>query len=504
MHRLAVGTLVSTLLAVSLIVVGGTGTAAAVTKCHFGSTNGLHLCDGTVSAASGTTATVFKFTVTYLDPQGRANPFAIVIIDGGAPIRMTMTGTDVKAGVTMNYSSQLPVGSHTYVFQGGQTTGTPPTYNYIHKADYNDPTPSPIVVSPAPTPTPTKPKPTPTKPRPTATPRPRATPRPTAKPSPTPTAAPVVVEVTPSPSPSPTAAASPTPTTAKSSSTPAGLGAGPVGGDSGDQNGGPGQLAPLLAVALAAAGGFLLFGAWRRRRKPGDDSDAPLPVEPVPPPAPVSAIVTPPPPTPKAPRAPRLMRPSKPVVDQLVPQLALAPAAALGLEVVTPDEGTLPRWRRPSLKAARLQSDRKPVETVPLAFAGAAIGATTERRRVRYAVVPLLDAPDEIRSTEIGQLQEGDEVELLSSEGRWMRVRTPVGTIGWVHKTTLAPVGAPAPAAMAKDTTVDDDVEMDGSGLLDEAILRASAIKLVPQPVSEPAPKPRRAPRRSRGTASAG
>ena len=58
---------------------------------------------------------------------------------------------------------------------------------------------------------------------------------------------------------------------------------------------------------------------------------------------------------------------------------------------------------------------------------------------MRYAVVPLVDAPDEVRSTEIGQLQEGDEVELLSSEGRWMRVRTPVGTIGWVHKTTLAP-----------------------------------------------------------------
>ena len=255
-------------------------------------------------------------------------------------------------------------------------------------------------------------------------------------------------------------------------------------------------------MALAAAGGFLLFGAWRRRRKPGDDSDAPLPVDPVPPPAPVAAIVTPPPPTPKAPRTPKLRRPTKPILDDLVPALADAPAAALGLEAIAPDEATLPRWRRPSLKAARLQSDRRPVETVPLAFAAAAAAAATERRRVRYAVVQLLDAPDEVRSTEIGQLQEGDEVELLSSEGRWMHVRTPVGTIGWVHKTTLAPVGTAAPASILKDA--DDDVEMDGSGLLDEAILRASAVKLVPQPASEPTPKPRRAPRRSRGTASAG
>ena len=130
------------------------------------------------------------------------------------------------------------------------------------------------------------------------------------------------------------------------------------------------------------------------------------------------------------------------MVDELVPELAIAPAAALGLEPVTPDEATLPRWRRPSLKAARLANDRKPVETVPLAFAAAVTASAAERRRVRYAVVPLVDAPDEIRSTEIGQLQEGDEVELLSSEGRWMRVRTPVGTIGWVHKTTLAPLGS--------------------------------------------------------------
>ena len=246
----------------------------------------------------------------------------------------------------------------------------------------------------------------------------------------------------------------------------------------------------------------MLFGAWRRRRKPGDESDGPLPVDPVPPPAPVAAIVTPPPATPKAPRAPKLRRPTRPAVDQLVPELAIAPAAALGLEPVTPDEATLPRWRRPSLKAARLASDRKPVETVPLAFAAAVTASAAERRRVRYAVVPLVDAPDEIRSTEIGQLQEGDEVELLSSEGRWMRVRTPVGTIGWVHKTTLASLGSPAPASLAKSTADGDDA--DDSGLLDQAILRATAIKMVPQPAAEPTPKPRRAPRRSRGTASAG
>jgi len=66
MHRLAVGTLVSTLLAVSLIVVGGTGTAAAAV-CSGG---GVLLCNGTVDRTSGTTATTFTFSVVYQN----ANP----------------------------------------------------------------------------------------------------------------------------------------------------------------------------------------------------------------------------------------------------------------------------------------------------------------------------------------------------------------------------------------------------------------------------------------------
>ncbi|HTS15810.1 MAG TPA: SH3 domain-containing protein, partial [Candidatus Sulfotelmatobacter sp.] len=291
-------------------------------------------------------------------------------------------------------------------------------------------------------------------------------------------------------------------------SSPNGLGAGPVGGNG--TPGAPGQFVPLLAVALAAAGGFFLFGIWRRRRKPGDEPDAPLPVTP-PPPAPVApAIVLPtaPPALPPAPKVRRLRRPGKPVVEGLTPEVGGAAALGLALDGTSPDEATLPRWRRPSLKAARLASDRKPVETVPLAF-GAAVAAsvTNERRVIRYAVVPLVDAPDEIRSTEIGQLQQGDEVELLASEGRWMRVRTPVGSIGWVHKTTLAPLGTTLqPAALLGDADPapeDAPPDADGAGLLDQAIQRATAFKLDHQPPAEPAPKPRRASRR-RGTAPAG
>ena len=40
-----------------------------------------------------------------------------------------------------------------------------------------------------------------------------------------------------------------------------------------------------------------------------------------------------------------------------------------------------------------------------------------ERRVIRYRVVRLLDAPDELRSVEIGQLDQGDEVQLLEKSG---------------------------------------------------------------------------------------
>jgi len=69
---------------------------------------------------------------------------------------------------------------------------------------------------------------------------------------------------------------------------------------------------------------------------------------------------------------------------------------------------------------------------------GAGIGY--ERRLVRYRVVSLLDAPDELRSVEIGQLDQGDEVQLLEKSGAYWRVLCPDGRQGWLHKMTLGDV----------------------------------------------------------------
>ena len=82
-------------------------------------------------------------------------------------------------------------------------------------------------------------------------------------------------------------------------------------------------------------------------------------------------------------------------------------------------------WRRPRASASTTR-------TAP------AIGY--ERRLIRYRVVRLLDAPDELRSVEIGQLDQGDEVQLLEKSGAYWRVLCPDGRQGWLHKMTLGDV----------------------------------------------------------------
>jgi len=102
-------------------------------------------------------------------------------------------------------------------------------------------------------------------------------------------------------------------------------------------------------------------------------------------------------------------------------------------------EADIPRWRRPSLQAARGRSGRGPVDPAwQLAFAEpTASGA--ERRRVRYRLARLSDAPDEVRSVAIGQLEANDEVEVLERYAGFIRVRTSLGTEGCGHRTTLGP-----------------------------------------------------------------
>src|SRR5204862_4921938 len=121
----------------------------------------------------------------------------------------------------------------------------------------------------------------------------------------------------------------------------------------------------------------------------------------------------------------------------------------------------MPRWRRPSLLEARKADPTRYVATANrMSFDGGADGGDgKERRVIRYRVVRLLDAPDELRSADIGQLDQGDEVQLLERSGSYWLVLCPDGRQGWLHKMTLGDVVSDDPTSSASwSPDVDDDV----------------------------------------------
>jgi hypothetical protein len=139
--------------------------------------------------------------------------------------------------------------------------------------------------------------------------------------------------------------------------------------------------------------------------------------------------------------------------------LAAAPALAI-------DPGTggtdvdLPRWRRPSLLAARMSDPIRGTDAVPaghLAFGGPAAAASMERRLVHYRIVRLLDRPDEVTGNTVGSVDEGDEVAVVEQSGLYRRIETPDGRTGWLHKMTLGDVVAPPTEPEAE---IDPDVLM--------------------------------------------
>ncbi|HET7473828.1 MAG TPA: hypothetical protein VFJ71_11935 [Candidatus Limnocylindrales bacterium] len=126
---------------------------------------------------------------------------------------------------------------------------------------------------------------------------------------------------------------------------------------------------------------------------------------------------------------------------------------------VDPEAG-MPRWRRPSVQAARKADPSRSVGiSAPMTFETGIVSAVDgrERRLIRYAVVRLLDAPDELRSAEIGQLDKDDEVQLIERSGAYWLVLCPNGQQGWIHKMTLGDIVSEAPPP-SLSREIDDDV----------------------------------------------
>ncbi len=180
------------------------------------------------------------------------------------------------------------------------------------------------------------------------------------------------------------------------------------------------QVAVTTSGAVAVWMGFLAFGK-RRRDEQAPESDEAL-------------------------AAGAARAETKASSSALLPPQGGAPASS------DPEFG-IPRWRRQSLlEARRADPRREPITSLPrqtFARSMAAPEADRDRRLIRYRVVRLLDAPDEFRATEIGVLDQGDEVELLERSGVYWLVRCPDGGQGWIHKMTLGDTVGDEPSPTA-------------------------------------------------------
>ena len=458
------------------------------------------LSDGGVAARAGTTADAIAFTVAYRNREGSPANWVRVNVGGDSHAMTQSSGTDWKQQVWFTWSGTLSAGTHAVTFDamsrdrfddsldGGTVTiivpaTAPPT---------PQPTPAPTAPpTPAPTAPPSTTTPAPTlaataKPSPASTPRPTAsaTPHATTAPAPTATSRPAAGPTGPSPTnatatpgtsagtsspPSPVpgssdvpaATAMPSPTAsngiiagvvpgdAPSGNPTGGTGADPSvpgadprtsGADSGTSDGDPvGALAsalgtvglgrPQLPLGLlftmttttGVVGAAMAFSVFGKRRRDGEQ------------PAPDDALAA-----------------------AAASGVDVAAVAALGSGVFggapapTPMdlELAMPRWRRPSLiEARKADPNRSSTVAARLTFDHGLVGPLDgrERRLIRYSVVRLLDTPDELRGSEIGFLDSGDEVQLLEKRGVYWLVLCPDGREGWIHKMTLGEVsGEPA------------------------------------------------------------
>lgn len=145
----------------------------------------------------------------------------------------------------------------------------------------------------------------------------------------------------------------------------------------------------------------------------------------------------------KAKRSPSIEPMEAPVEAHAVadeePELhSMAPAAAVAAATLDP-EALMPRWRRPSLLAARhgVPGRREVAERPVMRFSPDVAPTTAELRIVRYAVVPLLDRPDEVLGLQLIDLIAGDEVQVIGTSSAYWEVVCADGERGFVHRTTL-------------------------------------------------------------------
>lgn len=438
--RRTIGLAVGLVLAVGLLGVPPAVHGAAA-NCK------LTLQTGQASPASGTTETVTMFSVRVSWKANCDEPDAVTLrIQGLSGTIALGHGSPSTSGGTTSavYSVQHTIGtpgSWAYEFAARES----PSSAWVTLAGSSPAQIDIAAVPPTPTPTPKpKPKPTPTptpkpKPTPTATP----TPRPTAKPRPTPTREP---EAEPAVEPSPAAPTAPPPESSEPAPAivtepPPSFPSAPVPTDQEPEEtsvprtaGGvllprgpddppgpdlPVPSAPIPSVGsgfdlalvlfvwiLSASAGSVLFAIALRRRADRNDS------------ATLAFAAT-------------MTGRGLPLTpDEIAEGKTEAPIPTLDPEAM------IPRWRRPSLQAARQSSFAEAgAGRPPLRFeAGVAVGAL---RVVTYRLVFVSDRPTDNEAVEVGRLDRGDHVDLLRLENGYALVKAPDGVRGWVEASTL-------------------------------------------------------------------
>lgn len=492
-HSSGPGPRVSAALAAAVLLLAIVAGSATASESHGA------LRDPYVAPRHGTSATVIRFSVTFQGQGLRSDAHVSVLIDGVPRAMALAPDVIVVNGDRYRLSTTLPVGTHTIRFRGADGSGTVSVGAGHVEIDPgsgggpiggggggNDPGASPSEPPAAPTATP---------PAPTATPAPTPSPDPTAKPAPTATPAPTAPG-TATPTPKATGdssdGAGPTPSSstggAQATSHDAsgaadhtsGPGGGPASGGSpagappvieGREYDSAGAIAVLsptstpdgLALGLTgtpdAGGGGSggTGGTGGSGRRPDDRGDPGLGLltgdgTGIPPATRmlVAAISTTTTATAVAAYflfGKRRRDGEPPDADEVLAanaaRLATTPASSLVPGDVANEAG-IPRWRRPSLIEARKNDPRYSATAVHdrMSFnhGGDPETAGTERRKIRYRAVSLLDAPDPLRSAAIGDLDEGDEVQLLEKSGGYWLVLCPDGSRGWVHRMTLGDV----------------------------------------------------------------
>lgn len=440
-NRLHLSVLVASSLALLLLALAS-GTAVGHAS--------IRLTDPVVSPSVAVAGTPISFGVTFSDANGVAPKSVSALIDGN-PIPMTGSGPDYTAGVRFSATARPAVGTHQIHFRAVDSSG--------HVDEVAAPN---LVINPAPSPTP--------KPNPTATPKP--VPSPTSVPTPTrapaassaPTSAPIKMPApsTATGSGGSTGSGSGTgsggsvtePTSGPGGATGGSTGATP-GGQSAETAGPAGSATssptPRGASTNSARGALAQYELTRANEGGGVPSGNPF------------GFLT------------SQNASSEKLLEEMLPTVAtgtavvvtwaafaifgkrrrdddddglLATAAATayeieaapGLHVV--DESMMPRWRRPSLQQVRrtdpLRATAAAAPSLSFASAGVRPLDNYERRHISYRLVRLLDSPDELRSAEIGILDQGDEVQLLERHGAYWLVLCPDGRQGWVHRMVLA------------------------------------------------------------------